>query len=212
MDSEGASDKSGRGRARQKSALTMFADTSARIVQTAAGILEEEIAAGIAAAKEISRDVRDTVQGAPHLSKADYANLVERFRTDAHDVLEVLVTLFKAGTEAIAEVAKAAGSNRYTDRESSHVYSSSSGVPKYMTRSERSIAEEVSQQPQTGPTPRPKTGEEIEAAIKKKREIEAAVKMKREIEAAVKKGIETEAAIKKIKAKRRPIRVRKDKK
>lgn len=168
MDSGGASDKSSRphaANARQKSALTMFADTSARVVQTAAGILEEEIAAGIAAAKEISQGVQETVQGAPHLSKADYANLVERFRTDAHDVLEVLVTLFKAGTEAIAEVAKAAGSNRYTDRELSHMYPRpDGGGSKYSTRLESSNAEEASKRAQTGSDPFPNAGKKTAAS------------------------------------------------
>ncbi len=186
MDSEGVSDKSG-GRnaanARQKSALTRFADTSARIVQTAAGILEEEIAAGIAAAKEIGQDVRETVQGAPHLSKTDYANLIERFRTDAHDVLEVLVTLFKAGTEAIAEVAKAAGSNRYTDRASAHINSwPPVSNSKYSTRSEPPIAEEGSPRTQVGPNPRSsatKTARSSKKAAVSGRRKRAATKSKR---------------------------------
>jgi hypothetical protein len=154
----------------QRGALTAFADTSARVVQTAAKILEEEIAAGIAAAKAVSYEVRETIQGAPHFSKSDYANLIERFRTDAHDVLEVLVTLFKAATDAVSEVAKAARPIRPSEYPSPHVSSRPSpateyspqhvsswpnvGNSRYSTRAQPAPMAEASPRPKVGPTPR----------------------------------------------------------
>jgi hypothetical protein len=104
-------DSANTARNRRSQALTDFANTSSRVVQTAAVILEEEIAAGMAAAKEVSAQMANAVQHAD-LTQSDYTQIIECFRHDAHDAVDVLVTLLKTAAEGLVGVAGASGRNR----------------------------------------------------------------------------------------------------
>ena len=68
-----------------------FAGTSSRIVQQAASILEEEIAAGIIAAKQVEEHFVDS--GTFRLSEP--SALMQRFRKDLHEVVDIVLDLLK---------------------------------------------------------------------------------------------------------------------
>lgn len=68
-----------------------FAGTSSRIVQQAASILEEEIAAGIIAAKQVEKHFVDS--SAFRLSEPNA--LMQRFRKDLHEVVDIVIDLLK---------------------------------------------------------------------------------------------------------------------
>lgn len=75
-----------------------IADTTSEVVRRAASILEEEIAAGIVAAKEVESrfvDVKQTRAGKPE-------EVMLRFRRDAHDVVDILMDLINVGTRAVS--------------------------------------------------------------------------------------------------------------
>jgi hypothetical protein len=92
-----------------RNALANFANTSSRVVQTAASILEQEIAAGMAAAKEVTAQMAVAVTQAPKAGEANYAQIVESLKVDAHAAVDVLVNLLKTAAQVLAE---AAGQNR----------------------------------------------------------------------------------------------------
>jgi hypothetical protein len=66
-----------------------FAQTTSRVVQQAASILEEEIAAGIVAAKQIEGRFVNVDQ----LRSGKPEEVMLRLRRDAHDVLDIFVDL-----------------------------------------------------------------------------------------------------------------------
>src|SRR4051812_43705638 len=70
-------------------------DDTANIVKKAASVLEEEVAKGILAAKEVQK----RFTGTDGLSSENKNELVERFRKDAHDMADSLADLM---TMAIA--------------------------------------------------------------------------------------------------------------
>lgn len=81
-------------------ALRDFGKTTSRIVQQAASILEEEIAAGIVAAQRIENkfvDVAGLRSGRPD-------ELLSRFRRDAHEVIDILVDLAAAAARTAGKL------------------------------------------------------------------------------------------------------------
>lgn len=76
-------------------AFKEFAGTTSRLVQQAASILEEEIAAGIVAAKKVEEQfirVNEIRSGKPD-------ELMQRFRRDAHEVVDILLDLLTSATK-----------------------------------------------------------------------------------------------------------------
>jgi hypothetical protein len=77
--------------------LAGMAGTTSRIVNRAASILEEEIAAGIGVTQNIEQKYVDVGK----LRSADSQAVIQRFRKDAHDVVDVLIDLVNVATNAL---------------------------------------------------------------------------------------------------------------
>jgi len=60
--------------------------TTSRIVMDAAALLDEEVAAGIVAAKR----VQERFQKERRIEPADFSEALQRFRSDAHDIVNTL--------------------------------------------------------------------------------------------------------------------------
>ncbi len=76
-------------RPRTRVGISNAGHAASRVVQQAASILEEEIARGIVAAQEVERRFIDV--GA--LRGADANHVMQRFRRDAHDLVDILIDL-----------------------------------------------------------------------------------------------------------------------
>jgi len=74
-----------------------LAGRTSRIVQQAASILEEELAAGIVAAREVEKRFVDVQQ----LRGGDAQEVMQRFRRDAHDVVDILIDMVTVATNAV---------------------------------------------------------------------------------------------------------------
>lgn len=74
-----------------------LAGRTSRIVQQAASILEEELAAGIVAAREVEKRFVDVQR----LRSADAQEVMQRFRRDAHDVVDILLDMVTVATNAV---------------------------------------------------------------------------------------------------------------
>jgi hypothetical protein len=81
-----------------------LAGRTSRIVQQAASILEEELAAGIIAAREVEGRFVDV----PKLRDADPKVVMQRFRRDAHDVVDILIDMVTVATNAVGGLAQRA--------------------------------------------------------------------------------------------------------
>jgi len=80
------------------------ASTTARIVQQAAFILEEEIAAGVVAAKQVEGRFLNVSK----LRSGDPDEVMHRFRRDAHEVLDILMDVANAATNSLGGLAQRA--------------------------------------------------------------------------------------------------------
>lgn len=69
--------------------FSQIAKSTSRVVQQAASILEEEVAAGIVAAKEVEDKLFDTKD----IRKESKEALFGRFRNDAHEVVDIFMDL-----------------------------------------------------------------------------------------------------------------------
>ncbi|MDD5507672.1 MAG: hypothetical protein PHD25_04995 [Bacteroidales bacterium] len=69
--------------------FSQIAKSTSRVVQQAASILEEEVAAGIVAAKEVEGKLFDTRD----IRKENKEVLFSRFRKDAHEVVDIFMDL-----------------------------------------------------------------------------------------------------------------------
>jgi hypothetical protein len=78
-----------------------FAETTSRIVRQAASILEEEIAAGVIAAKEVEKRFIDV----DSLRGGDPGEVIQRFRRDTHEVVDIFLDLAHAATRSLGDVA-----------------------------------------------------------------------------------------------------------
>ena len=66
--------------------IESIAQSSANIIRKAASILEEEVSAGVAAA----RQVENSLTGKQEFSAKDFGSTVSRFRKDAHDIVNLI--------------------------------------------------------------------------------------------------------------------------
>lgn len=71
-----------------------------RIVKLAADILEEEIAAGIIAAKEIEKKVINVEE----VRSQDVDHIVTRFRSDAHEVVDILLDVVSVASKQLENI------------------------------------------------------------------------------------------------------------
>ena len=79
-----------------------LANATSRVVQQAASILEEEVAAGIIAAKDVENrliNVEDLRSGKPD-------EVIHRFRRDAHEVMDIFIDLAHAATQYVGGLAQ----------------------------------------------------------------------------------------------------------
>ena len=74
-----------------------LAGRTARIVHQAASILEEELAAGIVAAREVEKRFIDVQK----VRGANAEEVMQRFRRDAHDVVDILIDMVTVATNAV---------------------------------------------------------------------------------------------------------------
>ncbi|HSK70971.1 MAG TPA: hypothetical protein VK892_04705, partial [Pyrinomonadaceae bacterium] len=74
------------GKKNQSETLKQFGRSTSGIVQKAASVLEEEVAAGIAAAKEVEKNLRE----GEDFRSDQFNEIVQRLRQDAHDVVTIL--------------------------------------------------------------------------------------------------------------------------
>ncbi|WP_010664087.1 hypothetical protein [Marinilabilia salmonicolor] len=68
--------------------LSEFANSTSKVVQKAADILEEEVAAGVIAAKQV-----EEIFVKNNKASSDQKALINRFRKDAHELLDVIVNI-----------------------------------------------------------------------------------------------------------------------
>jgi hypothetical protein len=93
-----------------------FANKSLSVVQQAASILEEEIAAGVVAAKQISEQMAKAAEvqlSRTHESESmGPMELVEKFRHHTHEAVDVLVNLLQVATKSMTALAATDGKPR----------------------------------------------------------------------------------------------------
>ena len=80
--SEGAT----RGAGGRKKRVQEMGDSTARVVQEAAALLDEEVAAGIVAAKK----VQQRFQSERRVDSADFKEALQRFQSDGHQIIDEL--------------------------------------------------------------------------------------------------------------------------
>ena len=86
--------------ARQKRVVSRAADAgqvAARVVHQAASILEEELARGILAAQEVEARFIDVSA----LRSEDPAHVMQRFRRDAHELVDILIDLVHVSVRTV---------------------------------------------------------------------------------------------------------------
>lgn len=85
-----------------------FAESSSQIVQKAVSILEEELAAGIVAARQIENKFFDSEE----LRSGKPDDILQRFRRDGHEVLDMVIDVVGATARNASRLAKRAISIR----------------------------------------------------------------------------------------------------
>ena len=92
---------------------TDFANTSLGVVQQAARILEEEIAAGVVAAKQISEQMAKAAEvQLAHTGEGGSIGpmeMVERFRHHTHEAVDVLVNLLQVAAKSLVALSATDG-------------------------------------------------------------------------------------------------------
>ena len=100
------------GAARSSPIFKSFADTTSHVVQQAASILEEEIAAGILAARQIENKFIDTQE----LRSGKPDEVFQRFRRDAHEAIDIVLDVVGAAARNATRMAQRAISIRGGER------------------------------------------------------------------------------------------------
>lgn len=85
-------------------------DDSTSIVKKAASVLEEEVAKGILAAKEVQKKFT----GADGLRDENKNELIERFRKDVHDIADSLVDMMTMAIATAENIISKVGENTTT--------------------------------------------------------------------------------------------------
>ena len=75
-----------RGAGGSKKRFQEIGDSTARVVQEAAALLDEEVAAGIVAAKK----VQQRFQAERRVDPADFKEALQRFQSDGHQIIDAL--------------------------------------------------------------------------------------------------------------------------
>jgi hypothetical protein len=86
MKKEVPTNKSARRTEKRGQRFGQIGATTSRIVMDAAALLDEEVAAGIVAAKR----VQERFQKERRIEPADFSEALQRFRSDAHDIVNTL--------------------------------------------------------------------------------------------------------------------------
>ncbi len=76
------------------------AGSTVRIVQKAVSVLEEELAAGINTTRKLEQKMVDVDK----LRSADSQEVIQRFRRDAHDVVDILLDLVNVATNSLDQL------------------------------------------------------------------------------------------------------------
>ncbi|TAN73191.1 MAG: hypothetical protein EPN14_09965 [Gallionella sp.] len=107
-----AREKTARGKTGKKTGAKPdgLAAGAVRIVEQAASILEEEISAGIVAAKKVG----ERYTNASALRSGENEQVIQRFRKDAHEVLDILLDLVNLSISAIGGLGERAMNIRGT--------------------------------------------------------------------------------------------------
>ncbi len=106
-----------------------LANATSRVVQQAASILEEEVAAGIVAAKDVESrlvNVKDLRSGKPD-------EVIHRFRRDAHEVMDIFIDLAHAATQYVGGLAQRVVTIRGSERKEKPQYTASGQLPTLKT-------------------------------------------------------------------------------
>ncbi len=82
--------------------LAGVAETTSRIVTRAVSILEEELATGIGMTQDIEQKYVDVEK----LRSADSGEVIQRFRKDAHDMVDILIDLVNVATNALGNLSE----------------------------------------------------------------------------------------------------------
>lgn len=82
--------------------IESIAQSSANIVCKAASILEEEVSAGVTAA----RQVENGLTGKKEFSSKDFSSTVSRFRKDAHDIVNLIGNSLRESDSSVADSKK----------------------------------------------------------------------------------------------------------
>jgi uncharacterized membrane protein len=99
-EGSGAAGSAPRPFASQMDMLAGVSGTTARIVYRAASVLEEELNAGIEATQRLEGKLVD----AEKLRSGDPQEIMQRFRRDAHDVVDILIDLVNVATNAVGDM------------------------------------------------------------------------------------------------------------
>ena len=76
------------------------ANSTVRIVQKAVSVLEEELAAGISSTQKLEKKMVDVDK----LRSGDPQEVIQRFRRDAHDVVDILLDLVNVATNSLDQL------------------------------------------------------------------------------------------------------------
>ena len=98
-----------------------------RIVEQAASILEEEIAAGIVAAKKVEKRYLNVGD----LRSGDAEEVMQRFRKDAHEIVDIMLDLVNASVSALGGLTRRAitVSGEFVGQKGGERAASESGIP-----------------------------------------------------------------------------------
>jgi len=92
------------GESRTRDTLEDFAQRAAEIVGRSATVLEEEIASGIVAARQVEEKFIDVDK----LRGGDHNRFARKMRRDVHDVVDILVDLVETGVQSAGGLAQKA--------------------------------------------------------------------------------------------------------
>ncbi len=79
-----------------------FNETTANVIQKAASILEEEVAAGIIAAKKVEEHFVDTGK----LRSGRPEEVMQRFRRDAHEVVDIVIDIVNVAMNSVYSISQ----------------------------------------------------------------------------------------------------------
>lgn len=109
----------------QVGVLKEFTQTTSNIVQKAASILEEEIAAGIVAAKQVEESIIDVKE----LRSESSDQVMQRFRKDAHELVDIFMDVANATTKYLGKLTQSVITIPRISSQKKEEFSASSEIP-----------------------------------------------------------------------------------